>query len=203
MTHHLPLLKISTLLTMSVLMLNCASDPSEATTKDPLAKLSPSARERMEDKKEQQLQDAAMAQVTEENLLSPYRYVTSTSRYSVFADILKASTHSKAVHAQGVTLLAPTNEAFEAMSNWKMLMRKGGQAEIDEFIAHHVIPGSMTYDQFKSESGHVCLSGESMTIDTRGGITFNGAHVRSGHVMTQNGSVIGMDDIVHLPLSVR
>jgi uncharacterized surface protein with fasciclin (FAS1) repeats len=84
-----------------------------------------------------------------------------------------------------------------------MLMRKGGQAEIDEFIAHHVIPGSMTYDQFKSESGHVCLSGESMTIDTRGGITFNGAHVRSGHVMTQNGSVIGMDDIVHLPLSVR
>ena len=86
---------------------------------------------------------------------------------------------------------------------WKMLMRKGGQAEIDEFIAHHVIPGSMTYDQFKSEPGHVCLSGESMTVDTRGGITFNGAHVRSGHVMTQHGSVIGMDDIVHLPLSVR
>ena len=86
---------------MSVLMLNCASDPSEAATKDPLAKLSPSARERMEDKKEQQLQDAAMAQVTEENLLSPYRYVISTSRYSIFATLLKASTLSKSVHSQG------------------------------------------------------------------------------------------------------
>ena len=188
---------------MSVLMLNCASDTGEATTKDPLAKLSPSARERMEEKKEQQLQDAAMAQVTEENLLSPYRYVISTSRYSIFATLLKASTLSKSVHSQGVTLLAPTDEAFDDVPNWKMLLKKGGQAEIDEFIAHHVIPGSMTYDQFKSESGHVCLSGESMTIDTRGGITFNGAHVRSGHIMTQNGSVIGMDDIVHLPLSVR
>ena len=188
---------------MSVLMLNCASDPSEATTKDPLAKLSPSARERMEDKKEQQLQDAAMAQVTEENLLSPYRYVTSTSRYSVFADILKASTHSKAVHAQGVTLLAPTNEAFDDMSNWKMLMRKGGQAEIDEFIARHVIPGPLTYDQFKMESSHACLSGESMTLDTQRGISFNGAHVRRGHIMTQSGSVIGMDDIVHMPMSMR
>ena len=192
-----------TLLGMSVMMLNCASDQGEATTKDPLAKLSPSARERMEDKKEQQMQDAAMAKVTEENLLSPYRYVISTARYSIFADLLKASTLSKSVHSQGVTLLAPTNEAFDAVPNWKMLFKKGGQAELDEFIAHHAIKGGMTYDQFKSAPSHVCFSGESMTIDTRGGISFNGAHVRSGHVMTQNGSVIGMDDIVHLPLSVR
>lgn len=201
--YRISFLKMWTFWGMSLLLLNCAPEQRDVPSNDPLVKLSPSARERMEDKKEEQMQDAAMARVTEENLLSPYRYVISTQRYSIFAEILKASTHSKVIHAQGVTLLAPTNEAFDDMSNWKMLMRKGGQAETDEFIARHVIPGPMTYDQFKMESSHVCLSGESMTLDTQGGISFNGAHVRSGHIMTQNGSVIGMDDIVYMPLSAR
>jgi uncharacterized surface protein with fasciclin (FAS1) repeats len=169
----------------------------------PVTKLSPAARENLNQRQDEKLRLHELAKVQVENTLSPYRYVTSTAQYSIFGSLLKASTHSRVAHSQGVTLLAPTDAAFDAFDSWKMLTRTGSQGDLDEFIAHHIVPGIMSYEEFKSADAHETLAGEAHEVRTSGGIYFNDAHVRSGHVGTENGTVIGLDDVVFIPLGLR
>ena len=149
----------------------------------------------------QRLQE--LNKVSVENKLSPYRYVISTDRYSIFGQLVKASSHSRAIHGSGVTLLCPTDEAFESFDNWKMMLRKGNQEELDEFVAHHVLPIIMTYEDFKVKDAHNSLSGDAIEVSTKGGIYANSAHVRSGYIPTENGSIIGLDEVVFVPFSLR
>jgi uncharacterized surface protein with fasciclin (FAS1) repeats len=179
------------------------SNTSSGSESTGMSRLSPAARENLERRQSEQERLHNLAQVEVENTLSPYRYVTSTGRYSIFGSLVKASSHSRTIHGSGVTLLAPTDEAFGDFGAWKMMLRQGSQAELDEFVANHVLGSIMTYEEFKTKESHETLGGETFEVDNRGGISFNGAHVRSGHVATENGSVIGMDDVVFVPLSLR
>ena len=111
------------------------STPAETSTPNPTQKVSPAGRQSMDRRSEeaQRLQD--MNRVTVENKLSPYRYVISTERFSIFGQLVKASSHSRAIHGTGVTLLCPTNDAFEEFDTWKMMLRQGNQEELDDFVA--------------------------------------------------------------------
>ena len=149
----------------------------------------------------QRLQE--MNKVTVENKLSPYRYVISTERFSIFGMLVKASSHSRVIHGSGVTLLCPTDEAFESFDNWKMMLRQGNQDDLDDFVAHHVLTTVMTYDDFKLKESHETLAGENLEVSTEGGIYANGAHVRSGYVPTEKGNVMGLDDVVFIPFPLR
>lgn len=180
-----------------------APAPASATEPGGMSRLSPAARENLERRQSEQERLHDLAQVQVENTLSPYRYITSTERYSIFGGLVKASSHSRTIHGSGVTLLAPTDEAFEKFGNWKMMLRQGSQTELDEFVAHHVLESIMTYEEFKTKEEHETLGGESFEVGNRGGISFNGAHVRSGHVATENGTVIGLDDVVYIPFTLR
>ena len=90
---------------------------------DPTAKMSPAARERMEQREEDALKKQSMSQDEVENKMSPYRYVVSTELHSIFGQLVKQSTLAKHIHGRGVTLLAPTDKAMEAMGDWKLLTR--------------------------------------------------------------------------------
>ena len=83
------------------------------------------------------------------------------------------------------------------------LIKEGNQYEIDDFVGNHVIPMTLTYDDLKSKDTHATLAGTTLEISTRGGITANEARVRSGHVITENGSVIGLDDLAYVPRTLR
>ena len=48
-----------------------------------------------------------MSKVAKENTLSPYRYVTSTERYSIFGSLVKASSLSRSIHSQVSPCCAP------------------------------------------------------------------------------------------------
>jgi uncharacterized surface protein with fasciclin (FAS1) repeats len=61
----------------------------------------------------------------------------------------------------------------------------------------------MTYDDFKLKDAHTTLAGDEMEVSTQGGIYANGAHVRSGFVPTENGSVLGLDEVAFVPFSLR
>ena len=121
----------------SALMLGaCTGDAGKATpTPQPTKTMSPAGRQSVERQAEEAMRLREVNQQETENTMSPYRYVVSTERYSTFGKLLKRSTHSKTVHAMGVTLLAPTNEAFEDFEDWKLLLGKGNQAMLDEFVA--------------------------------------------------------------------
>lgn len=176
---------------------------SSSNTPNPSSKVSPAARQKMDRNAEEALRLQELSKVEVENKLSPYRYVTSTERYSIFSQLVQKSTLSRLIHSQGVTLLAPTDDAFGDMPNWKMLLRNGNQQDIDDFVGHHVLPIIMTYDDFKGKETHTTTSGQSISMETRGGIFANDAHVRSGHVSTENGNVIGLDGVLFIPYSLR
>ena len=153
----------------------------------------------MERQKQEALRLRALGKVKEENTLSPYRYVTSTERYTIFGSLVKASSLSRSIHSQGVTLLCPNDDAFEADSNWKSLLREENRQALDNWISRHVIPIVMRYEDFKTKKEHLDLNGNPIKVETRGGITAGGARVRSGDVTTENGTIIGLDDLLMAP----
>ena len=179
------------------------TDSSPETPETPAAKMSPAGRQSMERQSRDVQRFQELNKVQVENKISPYRYVISTERYSQFGQLVKASIHSRTIHTSGVTLLCPTNEAFGDWDKWKQLLKDGNRNEIDDFVSNHVILGTMTYDDFKAKEMHATLAGTTLNISTRGGITANGARVRSGHVFTENGSVIGLDEVAYVPESLR
>ena len=176
---------------------------SKEATPNPTAKMSPAARERMEQREEDALKKQFMSQDEVENRMSPYRYVVSTELHSIFGQLVKQSTLAKHIHGRGVTLLAPTDKAMEAMGDWKLLTRQAYRAELDKFVGHHVLPFNLSYEKFKSKDSHECLAGQILLVNVRGGITINDARVRSGDVITSNCTVLAMDDVVMVPSFLR
>ena len=197
---------LTLVVSLTFALLACSeTEKSDAPARvtDPVKKVSPAGRESMERRTDEVTRMQELNRVDVENKLSPYRYVISTERYSIFGQLVKLSSHSRTVHGGGVTLLCPTDEAFDNLDNWKMLLRKGNQQELDDFVAHHVLPIVMTYEDFKLKDTHTTLAEDDLTVSTRGGIFANDAHVRSGYVATENGSVIGLDDVAYIPFSLR
>ena len=151
----------------------------------PASKLSPQGRQTLERKKQEAMRLRDMSKVAKENTLSPYRYVTSTERYSIFGSLVKASSLSRSIHSQGVTLLCPKNEAFESDLNWESLLLEANGDALDAWVSRHVIPVAMRYERFKTQKEHLDLNNNPIKMETRGGIKANGARVRSGDVVTK------------------
>ena len=188
---------------VALLCMTGCTDASSDATPTPASKMSPAGRQNMERQGRDMQRFQEMNKVQVENKISPYRYVISTERYSRFGQLVKASIHSRTIHTSGVTLLCPTNDAFDDWDEWKVLLKEGNRNEIDDFVSNHVILNTMTYDDFKAKDAHTTLAGTTLDMSTKGGITANGARVRSGHVFTENGSVIGLDDLAYVPESLR
>ena len=186
---------------MTFTILSACGPAGGASKKEPIPtnQLSPQARKNLERQKQEALRLRTLGKVKEENTLSPYRYVTSTERYTIFGSLVKASSLSRSIHSQGVTLLCPKNQAFEADSNWKTLLKEENREALDAWVSRHVIPIVMRYEDFKTQEEHLDLNGNPIKVETRGGIKANGARVRSGHVTTENGTVIGLDDLLFNP----
>ena len=193
----------SVMLALTLAGCTAAGTQNQEAHPDPTAKMSPAARERMEQREEDALKKQSMSQDAVENKMSPYRYVVSTELHSIFGQLVKQSTLAKHIHGQGVTLLAPTNKAMEAMGDWKLLTRQAYRAELDEFVGHHVLPVNLSYEKFKAKDSHKCLAGQILPVNVRGGITINDARVRSGDVITSNGTVLALDDVVMIPSFLR
>ena len=188
-------------ISLAFLLLPACSPKGGESNKEPVPadQLSPQARQTMERQKQESLRLRTMGKVEKENTLSPYRYVTSTESYTIFGSLVKASSLSRSIHSQGVTLLCPKDAAFEADLNWKTLLREENREALDNWVSRHVIPIVMRYGDFKTKEEHQDLNGNPIKVETRGGIKANGARVRSGDVPTENGTVIGLDDLLLAP----
>ena len=186
---------------LAILLLPACTYEGRDSKKEPVPadQLSPKARQTMERQKQEALRLRNLGKVKVENTLSPYRYVTSTERYSIFGSLVKASSLSRSIHSQGITLLCPKDEAFDADSKWKTLLREENRGALDKWVSRHVIPVVMRYGDFKRKEEHLDLNGNPIKVETRGGITANGARVRSDDVATENGTVIGLDDLLMAP----
>jgi len=149
--------------------------------------------------KRRQEQKKNASAVVERNTTTTYRYLVSSDDYPIFTTLMQKSSISKHIHANQVTVLAPTDDAFENFSRYKELLNPGNEAILDEFISYHVINSSLEYKQFSEGTSWEVHAGATLELTRTGGINFNGAHVRSGNIVTDGGSIIGMDNLIYTP----
>lgn len=142
--------------------------------------------------------DALRRELTAEvnNTTSPYRYIISAEDYSIFGNLVKASTLSKHIHGAGTTLLAPKNRAFEGNNDYRVWLQNGDVAKIDAFVAPYILKGRVSYKELKEEANLTNYLGNVLNVDVQGGITIGGASVSTEEVFTKNGIVIGMNELM-------
>ena len=139
------------------------------------------------------------AQVKEKNLSSVYKYLITSDEYPIFTTLMRKSAISKHIHSNSVTVLAPVDKAFDIFPEYKYLLRPENEKLLNAFISYHVVDIAYDYKEFADHSQLTVHSGESLELTNRDGIHFNGAHVRSGSINTNLGSIIGMDDLIFYP----
>ena len=149
--------------------------------------------------KSRQDENNNLSKVKEKNMSSAYRYLISSDEYPVFTKLMAKSGISKHIHSQNVTVLAPVDKAFEIFPEFKQLLLPENEELLNEFISYHVIDIAMEYKEFTDNTSYTVHTGENLKLTNQGGIYFNGAHVRSGSINTNVGTIIGMDDLVFYP----
>ena len=133
------------------------------------------------------------------NKTSTYRYLATSDEYPIFSNLVKKSGVNKYMHSNEVTVLAPTDEAFENFPQYKNLLLPDNVADLNEFISYHIVIESLEYKAFSDGDSWTVHAGPTLELSKEGGIYFGGAHVRSGYIETDKGSIIGMDDIIFFP----
>ena len=149
--------------------------------------------------KRRQDENNNLSKLKDKNMSSAYRYLISSDEYPIFTQLMAKSGISKHIHSQNVTVLAPVDKAFEIFPKFKQLMLPENEALLNEFISYHVIDIAMEYNEFTNNTSLTVHTGENLKLTNKGGISFNGAHVRSGSINTNVGTIIGMDDLVFYP----
>ncbi|WP_306639779.1 fasciclin domain-containing protein [Sanyastnella coralliicola] len=136
---------------------------------------------------------------TEENITSPYRYLTTTEKFSHFGELLKASTLSKHVHGMGVTVLAPRNDVMENYPAWRDLLKEGNVEAIDAFVSAYIIDEIFGYKEMTSRENLINHTGEPLKITDRGGYEIAGASISTEEISTRNGKILVMNDLYEAP----
>ena len=146
-------------------------------------------------------QDAKRRTVSDKskNKSSTYRYLASSDEYPIFSNLVKKSGVNKYMHSSDVTVLAPTDEAFENFPLYKDLLLPGNEEALNLFISYHIVTESLEYKAFSDGDSWTVHAGPTLELSKEGGVYFGGAHVRSGCIETDKGSIIGMDDIIFFP----
>jgi uncharacterized surface protein with fasciclin (FAS1) repeats len=152
---------------------------------------------RFQKRRQKAAQEASAVQ--QKNMTSPYKYLTTSDEYPIFTSLMSRSILSKHIHSAGVTVLAPVDKAFDDYPDYKELLLPLNKEELDNFIAYHIIDTPLEYKEFSVGDSWRVHAGFILGLTKKGGINFNGAHVRSGSIDTDRGMIIGMDDLVYYP----
>ncbi|HEY1275885.1 MAG TPA: fasciclin domain-containing protein [Thermoleophilaceae bacterium] len=118
------------------------------------------------------------------------------------------NTLSKALAAAGLvetlkgpgpfTVFAPTDEAFAKLPPGTLEALLADQAKLTKVLTYHVVPGTVMAADVVTMSSVKTVQGESVTIDTRGGVKVDNANVVKTDILATNG-VIHVIDAVILP----
>ncbi len=154
------------------------------------------AREKFEKQKEQ-------ITAEQNNITSNYKYITTTEEYSIFASLVKKSTVGKYMHSAEVAVLAPKNRAFDDYPNYLNLTKPGNEAALDKFVSSYILSENVSYKVIKEAKTVDTYSGESQKVNDRGGITVGGASISTDEAFTQNGTVLGMNELYYVPEEMK
>lgn len=126
---------------------------------------------------------------------------TAASNNPVLSTLVKAVGEAQLVDtlngAEGVTVFAPTNDAFEAMDQATLDKAMGDpKGLLTTVLTHHVIEGELAPEDLSGT--HETLAGDKVTVEGSGeDFTVDGnAQVVCGNVQTANATVYIVDSVL-------
>ncbi|MCA8948353.1 MAG: fasciclin domain-containing protein [Planctomycetes bacterium] len=105
-----------------------------------------------------------------------------------------------------LTVLAPTDEAFEALPEGTVasLLRRENRAELKRILSYHVIAGRVYADQAVAAMAAKSVSGEPLRFGIEGGrLQVEGANVVGSDVQASNGVIHVVDRVLMPPAAAR
>ena len=99
--------------------------------------------------------------------------------------------------AEGITVFAPTDDAFGAIPKKTLDAVLADKKTLTKILTYHVVPGQLTPDQLAGT--HETLEGEDLTVDGSGedfSVGSNNAKVVCGNIPTANATVYVIDSVL-------
>jgi len=87
------------------------------------------------------------------------------------------------------TVFAPTNEAFEKMSEKKLNKLLGDKNELKKVLKYHIIQGKYTSRDVSKMKTARTMSGDDIKIDTKKGVKVNKSKVIKPDIECSNGEI--------------
>lgn len=126
----------------------------------------------------------------------------NTDQLSTLVDAVVAADLAEVLAGEEVlTVFAPTNEAFSAISEDQLSSLLEDQEAMIQIVGYHVLPGRFTSEELLAVNSATSLQGNALTfaVDEDGNITINGANIVSTDITASNG-VVHLIDTVLMPL---
>ena len=103
--------------------------------------------------------------------------------------------------AQGITVFAPDNAAFQKIPSATLDSVLANKAELTKILTYHVVSGRLSPDQLAGthttlEGGTLTVSGSGENFTVTGGTASNTANVICGNVQTANATVYIVDTVM-------
>ena len=130
---------------------------------------------------------------------------TAASNNPVLSTLVQAATQAGLVDtlnsAQGVTVFAPDNAAFQKIPSATLNAVLANKAELTKILTYHVVSGRLSPAQLAGthttlEGGTLTVSGSGQNFTVMGGAAGNMASVICGNVQTANATVYIIDTVL-------
>jgi uncharacterized surface protein with fasciclin (FAS1) repeats len=94
------------------------------------------------------------------------------------------------------TVFAPTDEAFAKLPAGTLEALLKDKAKLTAVLTYHVVPGKVTAADVVKLTEATTVQGQSIKINTMGGVMVNDAHVVKADVMASNGVIHVIDKVI-------
>jgi len=134
------------------------------------------------------------------NMMSPFKFVTTTPEYSKFGAFVLNSSYLKDLHNQDWVLLAPTNQSLSTyeVSVLGTLRMPENKKLLDEFISRHIIKAPFSIYKMTNLTEVETITGKKIPVDEKT-LTIDGKRYSGVEFNTDIGNVISMDEPIALP----
>jgi uncharacterized surface protein with fasciclin (FAS1) repeats len=128
--------------------------------------------------------------------------VSGSADFSTLETAIKAAGLEQAFEGtEPVTIFAPTNEAFAAIpaEALRQLLLPENRNALRQILTYHVVQGSLTSDAIQAGDVNTA-EGSDVTIATNSGkVTVSGANVTQADIVTRNGVIHAIDQVLLPP----
>jgi uncharacterized surface protein with fasciclin (FAS1) repeats len=94
------------------------------------------------------------------------------------------------------TVFAPTDEAFDKLPAGTVQALLADLPTLTSILTYHVVPGLVMAADVVKLSSAKTVQGQAVSIDTTNGVQVDGAHVTQADIVTSNGVIHVIDQVI-------